>query len=76
MPKKNPTVVAKCANHLTLLLGPDGKVLFFQHRDGAWFPTLRLVHEYPALGRRWQVGSKPPNCNHSGAFLSFRTLGG
>ena len=55
MPKKSPTILAKAQNHLQLLLGPDGEVLFFQHRDSAWFPTLKLVHRYPQLGATWQV---------------------
>ena len=55
LPKKEPTVVAKAQNHIQLLLSPSGEVLFFQHRDSAWFPTLRLVHRYPQLGAAWQV---------------------
>ena len=55
MPKKSPTIVAKAQNHLQLLLGPTGEVLFFQHRDSAWFPTLKLVHKFPRLGATWQV---------------------
>ena len=55
LPKKEPTVIAKAQNHIQLLLSPSGEVLFFQHRDSAWFPTLRLVHRYPQLGATWQV---------------------
>jgi PUA domain protein len=55
LPKKSPMVLAKCQNHVSLLLSPTGEILFFQMRDSAWFPTLRLVHKFPTLGATWQV---------------------
>ena len=63
LPKKVSTIVAKSANHVQLLLSPEGEVLFFQHREGIWFPTLRLVHKFPQLGPVWQVISylRSPN---------------
>ena len=27
-------------------------VLFFSTRDGGWFPTLRVLHQYPAIMKR------------------------
>ena len=36
-------MVAKCPNHVSLLVAND-EAVFFQQRDGPWYPTLRLVH--------------------------------
>ncbi|XAR64447.1 hypothetical protein NMG60_11024796 [Bertholletia excelsa] len=44
LPKKAPLVVAKCANHLNLVL-VDNVPLFFNVRDGPYMPTLRLLHQ-------------------------------
>mmetsp|Transcript_47136 Transcript_47136/g.106818 ORF Transcript_47136/g.106818 Transcript_47136/m.106818 type:complete len:192 (+) Transcript_47136:1902-2477(+) len=56
LPKKSPAVVAKASNHIQLLLSADNEVIFFQQRDSAWFPTLRVVHRYPELiTNTWQV---------------------
>lgn len=27
----------------------NSHILFFQERDGPWFPTLRLLHQYPDM---------------------------
>ena len=43
LPKKEILQLAKCPNHLNLLVC-RGEALFFQQRDGPWYPTLRLVH--------------------------------
>lgn len=48
-------MVAKAQNHMLLLLSSSGEVLFFQQRDSAWFPSLRLIHQYPDLCSVWQV---------------------
>ena len=29
--------------------------LFFSHRDGPWFPTLRLLHQYPDMMAKLRV---------------------
>jgi malignant T-cell-amplified sequence len=55
LPKKQAMILAKAQNHMQLLLSPTGEVLFFQQRDSAWFPTLRLIHQYPDLCATWQV---------------------
>ena len=48
LPKKDPMVVAKCTNHIQLLV-VRGEPLFFQQRDGPWYPTLRLVHRHASV---------------------------
>ncbi|KAL6518253.1 hypothetical protein OROMI_033954 [Orobanche minor] len=44
LPKKSPLVVAKCSNHLNLVL-VNNVPLFFNIRDGPYMPTLRLLHQ-------------------------------
>jgi len=58
LPKKESMVLAKCADHISLLL-VNRKPVFFQIRDGPWFPTLRLVHLYPSAfaSSTWQTDS-------------------
>ncbi|KAJ8609030.1 hypothetical protein CTAYLR_008694 [Chrysophaeum taylorii] len=46
LPKKESMVLAKCSNHVQLLV-INKEPVFFQHRDGPWFPTLRLAHRHP-----------------------------
>jgi len=48
LPKKDSMVVAKCTNHIQLLV-VRGEPLFFQQRDGPWYPTLRLVHRHASV---------------------------
>ncbi|CDF39209.1 unnamed protein product [Chondrus crispus] len=48
-PKKEKTISAKCAGHVTILASAGGVPLFFQTRDGAYVPTLRTLHKYPFL---------------------------
>lgn len=56
LPKKDSLVIAKCNDHVQLLL-LNKEALFFQIRQGPWFPTLRLVHRYPAAfeSSTWQT---------------------
>ena len=42
LPKKDISM-AKCQNHVNILCAAQ-EPLFFQQRDGPWYPTLRLVH--------------------------------
>ncbi|GBG75733.1 hypothetical protein CBR_g20980 [Chara braunii] len=44
MPKKAPLVLAKCQNHLNLVV-VNHVPLFFNIRDGPYMPTLRLLHQ-------------------------------
>ncbi|KAF5153183.1 Translation machinery-associated protein 20 [Theileria parva strain Muguga] len=43
-PKKMQIYLAKCQEHVNLLL-VGGEIMFIQHRDGPWIPSLRLVHK-------------------------------
>ncbi|GIX63215.1 cell cycle regulator protein [Babesia caballi] len=44
LPKKGQIILAKCQDHLSLLL-VGGEITFFQKRDGPWIPSLRLIHK-------------------------------
>lgn len=48
-PKKEKTVMAKCAGHISILASASGTPLFFQTREGTFIPTLRTLHKYPFL---------------------------
>lgn len=48
MPKKEPLLLGKCPNHLQLAIINNVPV-FFQQRDGPWFPTLKILHQYPDM---------------------------
>lgn len=54
LPKKAQLYLAKCADGISCVC-IDGEALFFQHRDGPWIPTLRLLHKYPTLMPRMRV---------------------
>ncbi|GLJ17882.1 hypothetical protein SUGI_0312790 [Cryptomeria japonica] len=54
LPKKSPLIVAKCQNHLNLVL-VNNVPLFFNVRDGPYMPTLRLLHQYPNIMKKLQV---------------------
>ncbi|MBW0555991.1 hypothetical protein O181_095706 [Austropuccinia psidii MF-1] len=53
-PKKEPLYLIKCRDHVSIL-ACDGVPLFYQHFDGPYFPTLKLLHQYPILLPRVQV---------------------
>eukprot|EP00177_Eucheuma_denticulatum_P006077 GFKZ01011083.1.p1 GENE.GFKZ01011083.1~~GFKZ01011083.1.p1 ORF type:complete len:184 (-),score=22.89 GFKZ01011083.1:1068-1619(-) len=48
-PKKEKTTSVKCAGHISILTNASGTPLFFLTRDGAYIPTLRVLHKYPFL---------------------------
>ncbi|GAQ85203.1 pseudouridine synthase and archaeosine transglycosylase (PUA) domain-containing protein [Klebsormidium nitens] len=54
LPKKEPLIVAKCQNHLNLVV-INNVPLFFNIRDGPYMPTLRLLHQYPTVMKRVRV---------------------
>jgi len=54
-PKKEQLRVAKCPDHIELLVTPTGQHLFFRQREGPYFPSLRLVHQYPDIAPKMQV---------------------
>lgn len=47
-PKKADIRVAKCQDHVQLVL-LDDHVLFIQTRDGAWYPHMKLLHQFPDM---------------------------
>eukprot|EP00995_Heteronema_vittatum_P006375 NODE_2016_length_849_cov_283.008750_g1414_i0.p1 GENE.NODE_2016_length_849_cov_283.008750_g1414_i0~~NODE_2016_length_849_cov_283.008750_g1414_i0.p1 ORF type:complete len:185 (-),score=64.64 NODE_2016_length_849_cov_283.008750_g1414_i0:159-713(-) len=54
LPKKDTVLAVKCQNHITLIV-QNGRILFFQERDGPFCPILRLVHKYPFMLPRMQI---------------------
>lgn len=53
LPKKQLTV-AKVSDNIQLI-AVNNEVLFYNQRDGPFFPTLKLVHKYPKMMPRMQV---------------------
>ncbi|KAK3724952.1 hypothetical protein QZH41_017159 [Actinostola sp. cb2023] len=53
-PKKDPMVVVKCHEHIEIL-AVNQELLFFRQRDGHYYPTLRLLHQYPSMLPHEQV---------------------
>ncbi|KDQ18505.1 hypothetical protein BOTBODRAFT_154405 [Botryobasidium botryosum FD-172 SS1] len=47
-PKKEQLTLVKCREHISVYT-LHGQPLFFQHFDGPFIPTLKLVHKYPML---------------------------
>ncbi|PCH38324.1 hypothetical protein WOLCODRAFT_96913 [Wolfiporia cocos MD-104 SS10] len=47
-PKKESLTLVKCRDHISIYTF-HGEPLFFQHFDGPFYPTLRLLHKYPFL---------------------------
>lgn len=47
-PKKTAIMVAKCTEHINLIVC-NTTVWFFNVRDGPYFPTLRTLHKYPDI---------------------------
>lgn len=44
-PKKASLNVCKCADHVQIILDPNGNFIFFQNRQGPYIPTLRFLHQ-------------------------------
>lgn len=55
MPKKDQLRLAKCSDHVELLVNSNGTHLFYKQRDSPYFPSLRLVHQYPDICKLVQV---------------------
>jgi PUA domain protein len=53
LPKKS-ILVAKASDGVQVII-INNEIMFFNHRDGPYFPTLRLVHKYPNMMNRMQV---------------------
>ncbi|KAH7427579.1 hypothetical protein KP509_10G050300 [Ceratopteris richardii] len=54
LPKKSPLIVAKCQNHVNLVV-MNNVPLFFNVREGPYMPTLRLLHKYPTIMKKFTV---------------------
>ncbi|KAK9808706.1 hypothetical protein WJX72_002295 [[Myrmecia] bisecta] len=48
LPKKEAITLAKCQEHVQVVVH-NNTPLFFAQRDGPWFPSLRLLHQYPDM---------------------------
>lgn len=44
----------KCKDHINIVT-MNGRLLFFQERDGPYYPHLKLLHMYPDMMSRVQV---------------------
>eukprot|EP00746_Dinoflagellata_sp_MGD_P091552 gnl/MRDRNA2_/MRDRNA2_36278_c0_seq1.p1 gnl/MRDRNA2_/MRDRNA2_36278_c0~~gnl/MRDRNA2_/MRDRNA2_36278_c0_seq1.p1 ORF type:complete len:229 (+),score=42.07 gnl/MRDRNA2_/MRDRNA2_36278_c0_seq1:192-878(+) len=53
-PKDATMKLAKCKDHINMVV-VGGEPIFFQHRDGPWFPTLKVVHKFPFMMPKVQV---------------------
>ncbi|CAG9530191.1 unnamed protein product [Cercopithifilaria johnstoni] len=49
LPKKDSFKLIKFPEHVELIADCDGNVLFIKPRDVSYFPTLRLLHQYPFI---------------------------
>ena len=47
-------IIAKCQENIQLIT-VNAVVLFYNQRDGPFFPTLKLLHMYPSMMPRMQV---------------------
>ncbi|KAJ8521019.1 hypothetical protein ONZ45_g2243 [Pleurotus djamor] len=47
-PKKEGLVHVKCREHVSIYT-VNGEPLMFQHFDGPFYPTLRVIHKYPYI---------------------------
>ena len=55
IPKKEALKLVKCHEHIELFADNQGDILFFKQREGALFPSLKLLHKYPFMLPRMQV---------------------
>ena len=53
-PTKGSLTTAKCTDHVSIVLS-EGRPVFFNHRDGPFYPTMRLLHKYPTMMPKVQV---------------------
>ncbi|GAA5873654.1 hypothetical protein JCM8547_002668 [Rhodosporidiobolus lusitaniae] len=47
-PKKETLTLVKCRDHISMYT-VHGEPLFFQHFDGPFYPTLKILHRYPDM---------------------------
>ncbi|XP_064637599.1 malignant T-cell-amplified sequence 1 homolog [Lineus longissimus] len=55
LPKKETLKLVKLPDHIELVASQAGQPLFFKHRDGDYYPTLRILHKYPFMLPHMQV---------------------
>ncbi|EAL71479.1 hypothetical protein DDB_G0271910 [Dictyostelium discoideum AX4] len=72
-PKKVPIVQVKCQNHINLVL-INNEVLFFNEREGPYYPTLRFLHKYPNILPHVQVDKGAIKFVLQGANIMCRGL--
>ncbi|CAM6034702.1 unnamed protein product [Sphagnum compactum] len=68
LPKKAPLIVAKCQNHINLVV-VNNVPLFFNVRDGPYMPTLQLLHQYPGIMKMFWVDRRAIKFVLSGANI-------
>ncbi|KAI8823452.1 PUA-like domain-containing protein [Fimicolochytrium jonesii] len=54
LPKKEPLILIKCHDRVNIVMQND-EVLFFNHHDGPYYPTLKLLHKYPDIMTKVQI---------------------
>jgi len=54
LPSKANILAVKCHNHVTLVVS-NNRILFFQEREGPYYPVMRLLQRYPKMLPRMQV---------------------
>lgn len=54
IPKKQPLFIVKCLDRVSLISVND-EYLFFQHFDGDFYPTLKVLHKYPDILPKVQI---------------------
>ncbi|GAA5822084.1 hypothetical protein JCM3770_007011 [Rhodotorula araucariae] len=47
-PKKETLSLVKCRDHISIFT-VHGEPLFFQHFDGPFYPTLKVLHRFPGM---------------------------
>eukprot|EP00924_Labyrinthula_sp_SR-Ha-C_P010387 maker-scaffold_23-snap-gene-5.1-mRNA-1 protein AED:0.09 eAED:0.09 QI:29/0.75/1/1/1/1/5/31/185 len=45
IPKKSNLYIAKCEDHVNLVLNESNEPVFFNQRDGYYFPNLKILHQ-------------------------------
>eukprot|EP00697_Spironema_sp_BW2_P008270 gnl/Spiro4/22814_TR11244_c0_g1_i1.p2 gnl/Spiro4/22814_TR11244_c0_g1~~gnl/Spiro4/22814_TR11244_c0_g1_i1.p2 ORF type:complete len:205 (+),score=29.92 gnl/Spiro4/22814_TR11244_c0_g1_i1:47-616(+) len=68
IPKKEPLMIARCPGHVNLLV-INNEILFFNHRNGPYFPHLRLLHKYPMMLPHMQCDAGAIRRVFSGAHI-------
>ncbi|KAF8319367.1 hypothetical protein DL93DRAFT_2074995 [Clavulina sp. PMI_390] len=77
-PKKEGLVAVKCRDHISIY-AVNGEPLFFQHFDGPYYPTLKVLHKYPTLLPQVRVDRGAIRFLLSGAHMmcpGFTSAGG